>query len=150
MTITKITYQNAYVTGPYLQHKPGFEAELEEREDPIEALMKLKAIADAFDKKVNNFEERLVSNDFPPPAIQVEKDPTDKERILALIKDINNETVIRNPDGTGGIDSWYKMVDNLQDKHPELMEAYKKRKAEIVAVEVKDILDRTNALTQKQ
>lgn len=75
MTITKITYHNAYVTGPYLQHKPGFEAELEEREDPIEALLKLKAIADAFDKRVNNFEERLVSNDIPAPAIQIEKEP---------------------------------------------------------------------------
>lgn len=121
MTITKITYQNAYVTGPYLQHKPGFEAELEEREDPIEALMKLKAIADAFDKRVNNFEERLVSIDSPPPAIQINKDQEDirigvfKEDIMSC-KDIQTlET--------------YKLL--IKGK-PELESAYATRKRQIL------------------
>jgi hypothetical protein len=69
MKIIKVTYQNKYITGPYLNHQPGFEAEIDGTvEDPIECLLKLRAIADAFDKKVNNFEERLVSADQPEVA----------------------------------------------------------------------------------
>lgn len=65
MKIKEVTYSNKYVTGPYLNHQPGFVADVGENEDPIEALMKLKAIADEFDRRVNNFEERLVSEMQP-------------------------------------------------------------------------------------
>lgn len=68
MKIKEVTYTNKYVTGPYLNHQPGLVADLEEGEDPVEALIKLKAYCDAFDKLVNNFEQRLTS-----PAIQPER-----------------------------------------------------------------------------
>lgn len=68
MKITKVTYQAAYVTGPFLQHKIGFEAEVGDREDEMAALEELKHMADAFDRKINNFEERLVV-----PSVQQER-----------------------------------------------------------------------------
>ena len=75
MKITKVTYQAAYVTGPYLQHRIGFEAEIDggNGEDEMKALATLKELADAFDKQVNNFEERMVS-ETPEPPIEVEQE----------------------------------------------------------------------------
>lgn len=91
MKIRTVTYSKKYVTGPYLNHQPGFEADLEEGEDPVAALLELKALADKFDRATNNFEDTLV------PVIQPERFDTEPinelpedQRITALISDINS------------------------------------------------------------
>lgn len=54
MKITKITYQKAFITGPFLQEKIGFEAEvIEEIQSVPDALAQLKGMAEDFHKQSN-------------------------------------------------------------------------------------------------
>lgn len=54
MKITKITYQKAFITGPFLQERIGFEAEvIEEIQSVPDALAQLKGMAEDFHKQSN-------------------------------------------------------------------------------------------------
>lgn len=53
MNITKVTYQKAFVIGPYLQEKVGFEAEIDDAEDEKKALSTLKQIVEEWHKENN-------------------------------------------------------------------------------------------------
>jgi|HubBroStandDraft_3_1064219.scaffolds.fasta_scaffold07562_4 hypothetical protein len=54
MKIERITYQKAFITGPFLQEKIGFEAEIDEHVQSVhDALMQLKSMAEDFHKKAN-------------------------------------------------------------------------------------------------
>ena len=51
MRITKVTYQKAFVVGPYLQQRVGFEADVDDNEDIAECLSKLRHMAEDWDGK---------------------------------------------------------------------------------------------------
>jgi hypothetical protein len=63
MKITKVSYQKAFVTGPFLQEKIGFEAEMDNEpvpqsdamlfESPMAVLDRLKDMAEKFHKDAN-------------------------------------------------------------------------------------------------
>ena len=53
MKIERVSYQKAYVIGPYLQEKVGFEATLDPGEFPENALKVLQDIADQWHKENN-------------------------------------------------------------------------------------------------
>lgn len=54
MKIERITYQKAFITGPFLQEKIGFEAEIDEHIQSVhDALMQLKSMAEGFHKEAN-------------------------------------------------------------------------------------------------
>lgn len=124
MKIKEATYSNKYVTGPYLNHQPGLVADLEEGEDPVEALIKLKAICDAFDKRVNNFEDRLVVPSIQPERmdepqeIQLERPSDVKTALIQDIMSCNEVKVLES----------YKLLVKSQ---PELQAAYDKRMEEL-------------------
>lgn len=64
MRVTKVTYQKAFIVGPYLQEKVGFEAEINEfSETPQEALWSLKSMAEDWHKDAN---PKLDGSDLPP------------------------------------------------------------------------------------
>jgi hypothetical protein len=50
MKVEKVSWSGHIPYASFLNHRPGFDAFLEEGEDPIEALLKLKALADQFHK----------------------------------------------------------------------------------------------------
>lgn len=60
------------------------------------------------------------------PVSQVDKQPVEA-RIEVLIHDIENEKVLRLPDGKGGLLSWEKLVKS----NPSLQPAYYKRLKEL-------------------
>lgn len=132
MTIKTISYQKAFVIGPYLQHRIGIEIELDNStgsgETAESALDLAKMIVEDWHKANNPHLEGTTVADVParPAEIQIEK-AASEERILVMIKDIQNETVLRNAHGVGGLLSWQK----LAAQHPKLQEAFDKRKAEI-------------------
>ena len=82
MKITRVSYQKAFVIGPYLQERVGFEAEIDDAEDEAKALSKLKEIAEQW-HIANNPQVHASENSLNPygpeqswaiPAsIQVEK-----------------------------------------------------------------------------
>jgi hypothetical protein len=51
MKIEKVSWSGHIPYASFLNHRPGFDAFLEEGEDPVEALLKLKALADEFHKR---------------------------------------------------------------------------------------------------
>ncbi len=144
MKIEKVTYQHPFIIGPFLQRKVGFEASLDEGEDPKEALNQLKAIAEEWDKESNPGQTISEDQEVLQQAIQTDKPA--ENRIAILIGDIQKETVLRLPDGTGGLDAW-KL---LADRQPALKEAYETRRKQIIDGEIKDIMEKTEALIPKK
>lgn len=53
MKFKTVTYQKAFIIGPYLQEKAGFEIDIEEGETPKEALTRAKQVADEWHKENN-------------------------------------------------------------------------------------------------
>ena len=54
MKITKVSYQKAFITGPFLQEKIGFEAEIDEHIQSVhDALTQLKGMTEDFHKESN-------------------------------------------------------------------------------------------------
>lgn len=90
---TKITYSKAFVTGPYLQDRPGFEYELDEGEEPVGALTMLKAMLESWHKASNPHLCEL-SPEFvnatapigPPPPLEIN---LQTERIEIAIDNAN-------------------------------------------------------------
>jgi hypothetical protein len=120
MKITKVTYQASYVTGPYLQHRIGFEAEIDggNGEDEMKALATLKELADAFDKQVNNFEERMVVDTFIDKEIEVSRPSDTKSALIADVKSCKEIKVLET----------YRL---LAKKDPEIQAAYEAKMDEL-------------------
>lgn len=91
-----VAYNRGYVVGPYLQERPGVNAdlELEEGEDPKECALKalhyLKSITDEFHKQANpHIDHKLPAPGSPLPDIQTIK-TSQEDRIFQLVSDINS------------------------------------------------------------
>ena len=120
MKIKIVTYNKKYVTGPYLNHQIGFEAEVGEREDPMDVLEELKCMADAFNSKTNKFDETLVVPEIPTKWVDPHNLPED-QRIAALIADINTCSDVK-------ILETYKFIAK---QNPQLTEAYELKMKEL-------------------
>lgn len=100
MKITKVTYQKAFITGPFLQEKIGFEAEIEDAEESVTAtLAELKSLAEGWHHNNNphlyqegNKEPWMQANitaqkqkiefrraDEPPPVINIQDEKMEIE-----------------------------------------------------------------------
>lgn len=132
MKITKVNYQKSFVIGPYLQERIGFEIEIDgTTESESAALTKAKEIAEVWHKANNPQLEGVIIQDAPdqgppPTEIQVKKE-AEEDRIRILIQDMEKETVLRRPDGTGGLLSW----KYLAEKHPVMFDSYNKKLKEL-------------------
>ena len=70
MRIIKVTYQKSFVTGPFLQERIGFEAEIDESEDSVTAaLSDLRALAEGWHNNSNPHlhQEEKYPQPFPDP-----------------------------------------------------------------------------------
>lgn len=85
MKIDKVSYQKAYIIGPYLQEKIGFEASID-GDSPEEVLSKLRTMADDWHKENN---PGLESNLGTLADIHTEKQPIEARAAL-MRRDILN------------------------------------------------------------
>lgn len=71
MKITKVTYQKAFVTGPFLQERIGYEAEVDsDNESPSGALTMLQRMADIWHKENNpHIYQEIGSTNIPEHTI---------------------------------------------------------------------------------
>lgn len=142
MTIKTISYQKAFVIGPYLQERIGVEIELSDTDDPEKAFQLAKEMTEDFHKQANPHlegEAPIQGPPAPPREIQVEK-ATEEIRIGVIVEDIMSCKDLVTVDS-------YKL---LVKGKPELEAAYAKRRKEIVDGQVKEILNKTEQLTKKQ
>lgn len=121
----------------------GLEGQIDDTEIPEKKLDEIKSITESWYRKQNPHLQ-------PPPMFNgtpydqgprvIEKKPEDREIGLTpeLIMSCSSIEVLQD---------FYKLVE--WSKKPELKEAYDKRKGELVSKETKEILDTTNALTDK-
>ncbi len=137
MPITSISYNRTYAIGPFLNEKIGVEISLDENQCPLEALAEAKKITDQFHLDANpNMADQNTAPiiNEPLPEIQVEK-PI--EQILSIEDDIRSFT---NYDKLGKV---YGMLAKVQ---PDIAAVYNEMREKLKAAEIKDILDRTDAL----
>jgi hypothetical protein len=119
MTVDRVTYQEILPTGNYLNHKPGLEASVGPGEDPVEALLKLKALADEFHKMA--YPDLQINNvpDSENSSHKENSEPAPKEiRIGVMAKDIRSCSDIK-------ILETYRFI---KDTDPELQKAYHETK----------------------
>lgn len=146
MNITKVTYQKAFVVGPYLQEKIGIEIEIDSRcgEMPEFALDHAKEIVERWHKDNNpplpdaapsGGDAHIV---YGPRVI--EKEPEDRSIGLTPELLMSCEDLVT-------LQSFYLLVD--KSSRVELKEAYNKRKSELVDKETKEILQATEAVAAK-
>lgn len=128
MKAFKISYSRGYPIGPYLQEKPGIEAELEEGEDPIKALQELKAMTERFHREGNPglydgvvFEEGKAF-EVIEPGIATKVSSKDKQ-IASFVEAISGCTSMK------ALEIFAKLVE--RENIDVLYEAYHNKKKEL-------------------
>lgn len=127
MHVDKVKYTAHY--DEYGQIKArwiGVDVALGENDDPNRAFQLAQEMTEDFHKKANQG-TTITDAPGPPREIQVDKSEWEAARIEILVKDIENETVLRNPDGTGGLLAW-KMIAAT---NPTLQAAFDLRKSQL-------------------
>lgn len=123
MKVNTITYQKAFVIGPYLQDKVGIEMQVGDDQTPEEVLTNAKGIVESWHRSANpELYAALEKN--TSTEIKSDRQPEDI-RVAALIADIYRCTEI--PASKGGLESFKKIVDKDSKKYPELKSAYNQK-----------------------
>lgn len=99
--VKSVTYQKAYVIGPYLQERIGIEIELDENQSPEDALDEAKKVSDEWHLKNNphvgepvtyaqpDLQENEIKPKFQPKQSPKEKQIANIASQIATVKDIN-------------------------------------------------------------
>lgn len=129
----KVSYQRAYVIGPFLQEKIGFETEADDNASPIAILQMLKDLCDEAHRRLNPSLSEVAEAQYQSlsperiPEVQVEK-PT-PTTIEAIVADINSCEWIDKKNSYGA------QIGLLGYSHllatPRIKEAYDKRLKEL-------------------
>jgi hypothetical protein len=137
MNIISVNYNRTYAIGPFLNEKIGVEATIEDGDNPIEVLKSLKELADNFNKIANpHLGESQPPEPIVLPTAQIEK-PIGK----SMVEQIMSCGSIKV------LESYKLLVKN----NPEWQSAYDLRFEQLKQIEIKDIMDKTDALiTQPQ
>lgn len=147
MIVEKISLLVPFVDdqfGTYLQKKVTMDIILQEGDTPEKALDYALETVTAWNestKKSKDGWERITdlpASLKPTVTIQAEPQLPEDQRLQFIIADIEKCTTIPKPDG---IDSYY----SLAKQYPPIMEAYEKKKAELVKKETDEILAATEA-----
>jgi hypothetical protein len=91
MKIEKVSYQKAYVIGPYLQEKVGFEASID-GDSPEEVLSKLRKMADEWHRANNPL---LQPGAEVGPSIQEIQEQKPRNTVSFLVEDIKSCTELK-------------------------------------------------------
>jgi hypothetical protein len=136
MNIISVNYNRTYSIGPFLNEKIGVEATIEEGDNPIEVLKSLKELADSFNKIANpHLEESQPPEPIVLPIAQIEK-PIGKSMVEQIM----------SCDSMKVLESYKLLVKN----NDEWKAAYDSKYNQLKAIEIKLILDRTDAITPSQ
>jgi hypothetical protein len=116
-----VTYQRAFVVGPYLQERIGFEAQVDDHEEPEAVLEELKEMAKKFHLTSNpqlypTGKENLIQSFNEIPEIQ--KEPKEKA-IDGWVNTIQSITTLR------GLENLRPMVE--KENNPRLLEAFENK-----------------------
>ena len=132
MKIERISYQKAFVIGPYLQEKIGLEVQIDEGEDPAAAFERAKELVARWHVTTNP-QPDFSAQGAPPTELPV-IDWAAERRISRLIDDMNACRVLTE------LQTYY----TLAKANPDLEAAYEARKRVLVAKEAGELLDTTN------
>ena len=117
MKIKTVSYSKLFTLGMYMNERIGFEAEIDDTEDELAALDKLKSLAETFHKQSNPglYIDTVVSLDTTPAS----KEQQEKEFIDGVI------LAIRSSQNKKSVE-WHKSTtDKYSEKYPELGIAYR-------------------------
>lgn len=89
--IKTVNYQKLFPVGAYLNERIGFEASVDEGQDPLEVLSQLKSLADKFHKESNPQLDGVTADPEKLPEQQVQAD----RRIGIMADDIMGCTEIK-------------------------------------------------------
>lgn len=117
MKIIEANYSKKFPYAPYLNEDIGFRASLDEGEEPEEAILKLKAIAEQCWVKSNpQIQMGTDIRDIP------QEQPVDK-RVQAIIEDIKNCKAVYEKNGFG-IQVGLVAYEEISSNHPEIKVEY--------------------------
>jgi len=143
MQIISVNYNRTYAIGPFLNEKIGVEATIEEGDNPIEVLKSLKELADSFNKIANpHLEEPKFFDAVGSKGFLNAVQPID-EREMKIGKSMPEQ--IMSCDSMKVLESYKLLVKN----NDEWKAAYDLRFEQLKQIEIKSILDRTNALIKQ-
>lgn len=142
MTIITIKYEKLMPTGAYMNEKIGFECSIEERENPMEVITKLRELAEQahkekyphlYHEEINNKKPMIVEHDIHVNSfgnskvfIPIEKKDPKQLQIQLHIDSINSYT---------DKERLIKIYAPLVEKTPELKEAYNTRLNELKEIQ---------------
>jgi hypothetical protein len=111
----------------YLNHKIGVEVQVDEGDSIDEAFALAKRMVEIWNVESNpGYATALEYMGIDSSVHSENKTPREISAAL-LIQDIMNETVLRQPDGTGGLMQWQHFVKG----HPELQSIFDKKLKEL-------------------
>ena len=121
MKITTVNYQKVFPLAQYVNEKIGVEIQVDEWDDPAEALQKAKKMVETFHRESNPQLESMAAtaiDSVPIPSIQVQKP---KDTVSLTIEQINQASDITVLES-------FKL---LASRNPQIKEAYDKRLNEL-------------------
>lgn len=117
MKIKTVSYSKLFSLGMYMNERVGFEAEIDDTEDELAALDKLKSLAEEFHKQSNP--GLYIDTVVPSGTTTASKEEQEKQFIdgvIAAIKSSQNRKSVE----------WHKAtVDKYGEKYTELGIAYR-------------------------
>lgn len=117
MKIKTVSYSKLFTLGMYMNERIGFEAEIDDTEDELAALDKLKSLAETFHKQSNPglYIDTVVSLDTTPASKEQQKKEF-IDGVIAAIKSSRNRTSVE----------WHNTaVNKYGEEYPELGIAYR-------------------------
>lgn len=123
-----VKYSKKFPYAPFLNEDIGFELEIADNDDPLEALATLKKYAEKFHKDNNpQLQETPLQSSSSIPEVQVSSNPSD-ESVSLIICDIQNTHDITKKNSYGaeiGIMAYSHITE------PRIKEAFEKRLKEL-------------------
>ena len=146
----KIYYRRKYPIGSFLTEDIGFEIETPDwvddpertQREALAAVSTLKELCDKAHKEINpGFHEQYEQREAVIIPVEESIGRTREDVIKAHLTTISECKTLRN----------LEMFANMVQRENEqvLFDAYQKKKTELIQPEIKDIMDRTEALTKK-
>lgn len=135
MYVDKVKYTAQYDEYGVVKHMwIGVDVAVADSDDPEKAFQLAKEMTEHFHKQANHHLEGTTITDAPGPPQEIQVEKNDKvHQIEVLVKDIMNETVLRGPDGRGGLLAWKMLVERDAVTNPEskLKAAFDLRKSQL-------------------
>ena len=118
MKIKTISYSKLFSLGMYMNERVGFEAEIDDTENELSSLAKLKSLAETFHKTSNPglYDETPADTEITEPLSKEQQEKEFIDGVILAIKSSQNKKSVE----------WHKSTtDKYSEKYPELGIAYR-------------------------